>query len=500
VQIVLSQGRYQQAIDVLNQPPHSVIQAIAVPNGATRPAAPNIRSTEFASLVYQLQLRAYVGLQKLDDARQTMDNLERTASKSGGGEAVTAIYVELGKQLQEELERLKKLGDRTRFSEVRTSFENFLKDLSQRPGQTLSSLIWIAETYYGLGEATDEDASEAAFYFDKAGISYEKILDRARNDPKFIEQGTLFAIKLRLLNCKRRQHGFQEALNVAADLLAQKPNSLEAQMETAYILQEWGMSQEGDSWKKLRDAIVGGQIGKTKTTFWGWGQIGLNLQRLLATANPESKTKYQPQLYESQYNAAYCRQQYGLAQSDRAKKKAELEKAKYGILAFVSVSGAIGEEWWNKLDQLYRQIQTDLGENAVALEKPTESLAAPVPIAQTPSPKEAKPTQPKTPATSEASESGSGWGLILCAIVIFGFGGVGIFWMVKSQKRPRRAAYGTKTPAVLPANFPGSTPSRRPGASQRTRRRPSKRNPADPHGGKSKDPSKRPKRPKQEEP
>ena len=497
VQILLSKGQYDRAATVLTGSPHSVIEAIAVPDGTKRPPGPNIQSTEFASLVYQLQLRAYVGMQKLSEARKAMDSLEKVASATGGGEAVTAIYVELGKQLEQELKRLKGLGDQQRLAEVRTSFENFLRDLFERPGQTLASLVWIAETYYGLAEGTEDDEAEAAMYFDNAAASYQEILKRAKEDPSFIDPATLFAVKLRQVNCKRRQGDFEGAVDIAAELLQAKPNSLEGQVEAAYALQEWGT--RGDkkvSTQKLRLAMLGGPIGKAKIACWGWGQIGLNLQRLLAAGKSGDRDKYQGKLYEARYNAAYCRHQYALAQGQGPQIKEQLERAKNEILAFASITDNVDPDWWNRFDKLYRTIQKDLGEQPVALEKPTVPVSAPAAVAtrttETPKRDAAAPRKKAAPARKKEA-SGSGLGTMILCVLLFGAGGAIIFFLVKSQtRRPRRVQYGAPEVPVLPPGRPaqatGAPKAARSAKPAATRRKPA--------GAEGPQPQRKPKRPK----
>ncbi|GIS62281.1 MAG: hypothetical protein CM1200mP2_45060 [Planctomycetaceae bacterium] len=63
-------------------------------------------------------------------------------------------------------------------TEVLEAFGDFRGRLRQRTDQTFNSLIWIAETYSGLGQGATEK-TRAATFFGHAAESYQQILDRA---------------------------------------------------------------------------------------------------------------------------------------------------------------------------------------------------------------------------------------------------------------------------------------------------------------------------------
>ncbi|HLQ46576.1 MAG TPA: hypothetical protein VK137_17665, partial [Planctomycetaceae bacterium] len=239
-EILLSAGQYQPAIDLLQKQPHSVLVAVSVEDEKRRPAHPNIRSARFASHIYQLLLRGRVGLQQLDAAREVMGQLEQLAEHSGGADAVTAVYVQLGRELEKELNRLKGAGDSKRFNDVRRSFENFLDGLYKRDDQNLSSLTWIAETYYGLAQSTLDSAADSKAYFERAAATYQLILDRAKKNKQFADKDRLAGIRLRLINCLRRQGDFKQAEKLVKTLLAERPKATDVQFEAAYVWHDQG--------------------------------------------------------------------------------------------------------------------------------------------------------------------------------------------------------------------------------------------------------------------
>jgi hypothetical protein len=92
----------------------------------------------------------------------------------------------------------------------------------QREDQNLSSLTWIAETYYGLAQSSLDNASESKTYFERASSTFVSILDRSKKDKEFKDKDRLAGVRLRLANCKRRQGEFQEAETMLKQLIVER--------------------------------------------------------------------------------------------------------------------------------------------------------------------------------------------------------------------------------------------------------------------------------------
>jgi len=448
-EILLSAGQYQPALDLLSNVPHSVLVATNVDDQTRRPPSPSVRSAKFASHIYQLLLRARVGLQQLNEAREVMAQLEQLAEHSGGADAVTAVYVQLGKELEKELIRLKGAGDKARFNEVRKSFEQFLDGLYQREDQNLSSLTWIAETYYGLAQSSLDNADESKTYFERAASTYLSILDRAKKEKAFSDKDRIAGIRLRLANCKRRQGDFDEAEKLLRVLIAERPRAADVQFEMAYVWFDQGKAGKTEFLKKSVEGEKRGQQGEV----WGWTELSTRLQRLVADGRPETRDRYGDKLYEAWYNTSLCRQKLGQAQPTTAKKQAELEIAKSIVQTFVRISVDIPDDWWKKFDRLYRQIQSDLGQSPNPLERPTTIVLASAPDKNKPRVDETNETTTKTAAEkttakkdSEAATHKSGSGTTSVAVfllIIVGGGGASIWMMInkKSRKKSIRLAH-----------------------------------------------------------
>jgi tetratricopeptide (TPR) repeat protein len=455
VQILVAARKYPEAITILTGDPHSVQVAIQVGDERARPkAGGTVKSVPFASLVYQLLLRCYVGVQDLDSAQVAMEKLEAVGGNDGA--ALTAIYQQLGKELENELERLKALGQLDAYNEVRTSFETFLKKMADREAQTVGSLTWIAVTYFGLAEGSKDAPSEATAYFESAGTTYQTILDRAGADPEFIDPSRLTSVRLRLANCRRHQGEFEAAEELVKAILEEnrkaKKNNLDVQLEANYIHQAWG-SEKGMA-EHFRTAMRGDK----DANMWGWGQTALRLQGLLDSGKPGAEEKYRNKFYESRHAMAVCRLEFGKVQN-QAKKTEEIERAIIEINSFVRITADFDDEWFDKFAAVYLQCYETLGRVPVELERALEYQPQPE---EEEKPNDEDPIDAIDPTKVELADADDEGGSEM-AFVIFGvFGLIGLggagFMVMKGSKGRRstpelEAAAAGVAPTIAPPSF-----------------------------------------------
>jgi len=404
-------GEFPATIDRLTKgAENSVVAAIEVPDGTIRPED-GIQSKSFAGLTYRLLLRAYVGTQQIDQALQTMTKLERV-----GGEDILAAYTQLGIELQEELRRLKMSGENERLAQVRDSFEKFLQKVyDSRNKSDYNSLLWIGETYYGLGQGVAGDPISAATYYAKAGDAYSEILSGGLATPD-----SKNAVQLRLARCRRQQKQFDEALKIVEEILTQNPMTLDAQFEAAHILTDWGAENDP---AKFTDAIQGKKDATGKATvIWGWSQLSRRLQQISAK-DPQGEIRNR--FVDSRFELSNCRRRFAsvsAADADKQRKAAMAE-----VTSFVQAVRDLDDVAFARFDRLYQDLQADLGQAPTPLER---NLAAAEPAEPTPDAPAAN--REKTPAEQaaqpvvNAEPEGAGWllpvlGLSLCAGLAGGF-------------------------------------------------------------------------------
>ncbi|MCA8987450.1 MAG: hypothetical protein KDA78_07410 [Planctomycetaceae bacterium] len=456
-QIEIMRGNDGKAVELLTVEPHSVIKAISVAEGTARPKEDfEIKSATFASFTYQQLLRAYIGTKQLDKAEETRGMLEQVAGESGGGEALTAVYIELGRELQNELERLRKQNDLERLKNVRSGFEAFLNQLFERKtGQTYGSLIWIAETYFGLAEGSGEDPAKAKQYYSSAAKTYGEIIKRGENDTKFIDPARLTGVRLRLVNCLKEEGNFPVAEETIKKVLASNPKALDAQIAAAEVYQAWG-EKDKDA-EKFLDAVRGKKF-EDGTVIWGWGDISKRLLMIIDAGN--APDDYKSRNREVQFKLAQSRFQYADMITDLSASEDQLRRAKADIVTFAQYSPDLVETpWWSQFDELYQDVQRGLGEAIVPLQKPTEGLVSETPEESrysTPEEDERAHAE-KTPAETAPAEQPSSLGsyLMMGLAALIGLGILGYTFTVSAKPRKK------KSTAELIARMPKGSSSRK---------------------------------------
>ncbi|MCA9049769.1 MAG: hypothetical protein KDA89_13630 [Planctomycetaceae bacterium] len=414
---------------------NSIVHAIAVPEGKSRPET-GVQSAAFAGQTLRLLLRAYVGTQKIDDALKTMNALEAV-----GGQDIAAVYTQLGRELQEELERLKASGEAERLQQVRQSFEQFLEKVyTQRDKSDYNSLLWIGETYFGLGQGSAEDAVAANGYYEKANQAYKEILDS-----NLAEGNSILAIKLRMIRCQRAQGLYEQAVGLAQQVLAENDLSLDVQFEAAYALADWGAAADGQPEKLL--ASIEGVEDNGKKTIWGWSGI---TRRLTARQNSTDWADLKDRFLEARYE--YINSRYRYAKTNAPEAEQQLKSAMGECMSFVMVFTDLDDAWFARFDKLYQDVQTELGQVPMALERPAPpEIPADEPAAEQPEPKPAAEPQADTaPVTSPIDETPN-WLLAGIALALAAGGGFGAYRLLgKPVALPKAVSHASSGSFSVP--------------------------------------------------
>lgn len=319
--------------------------------------------------IYKTALRAYISALAgeanpaplIDKARGLMDALKTHLGQTPQGQQqLVQIYVRLARDLQQQME----IADAQAKRALGVGFETFLKEVAADTSD-VNILYWVAETYRGMGESFAAEgkglSAEARNYFGRAAQTYQKILDRKQADPNYISAAMATTVQLQLAKAKKGMGDYVAAANIYESILKANPLLLPVQVEAARLYQDWGGSGPNQHENYLR-AIVGARPDPAKNganTIWGWGEIARR-----TTSSPQ----FRSQFFEARYNLAWCRYQYAKAQSDPARRKEQLQRAKSDIALTVGLYPDLGDEGRKKqFDSLLRQIQRELGEPASGL-------------------------------------------------------------------------------------------------------------------------------------
>lgn len=433
---------------------NSVVAAIQVPDGETRPVD-GVRSNSFASLTWRLLLRAYVGTQQIDHALEVMPQLEKV-----GGQDILAVYTQLGLELQAELKRLKSAGDSERLTQTRDSFEKFLlKVYETRNKSDYNSLLWIGETYFGLGQGIAADPTASADYYAKAADAYSEIINGG-----LATEANGTAVQLRLARCRRRQQQFSEAYRICDAILKTNPNALDAQFEVAHVLSDWGSAQEP---AKLLDAIQG-----VRTTdgnpghVWGWSLMSRKLQQSLQrAASPEMKERF----IDARYELTNSRRRYAKTNAPDGDK--QLASALAEVTSFVQVYRDLDDASFAKFDRLYQDLQSDLGKAPKPLKREldadekvvhSEVNEGKTPDIQTPAAEVAATSPQAAPPPSNGLLLGT---LVTCLSI--GIGAV-FFVLMRKPKRRVRIPGRDKAPKFSGVTLSGPNEMMMPAVDDRT--------------------------------
>ncbi|MEX0677517.1 MAG: hypothetical protein WD063_10610 [Pirellulales bacterium] len=370
-QICVESGDTAKAIFWLEQPKFGPLTLVK----AGHPAAAR---EGFAVETYKMALRAYVSVspQQLEKAEEAMNALEKLVGGTGDAKAaenLTAIYISLGRQLQDHLKELRKSGNTNELDSVSKAFEVFLDRVVKRDaGGSYASLNWAGETYYSLGAGFDEGGSSASprakSYLQKATTAYRRMLEMAQKDPKYKDQpDALVGMRLRLADCLMRGGDFDEAIKTVADVLKDRQMLISAQVQAAEIYQAKGATDP----KGYELAILGGQPKRDGTNLiWGWGKISK-----MTMNNP----KFEQTFHQARLNIAAARYQYALAQKDKARRTKVLEAAVGDLWQTYKLLPKLGgPDTTTQYDRTLKKIQKALGkpETGLAEFKQRDAAAA----------------------------------------------------------------------------------------------------------------------------
>jgi cellulose synthase operon protein C len=361
------------AIELLTKSPHSVIAAVSVGEGESRPSdASKARSAKIASFAYQQLLRSYVGVRDLDAARDARQKLEQVAG-SDNPAALTAIYVEFGRELQRELNQLRAIGQSDRATKTREAFEDFLNDLAARSdGQSLTSLLWIAETYAGLADDARNSSDSFATYVQKSAEVYNRILARA-DEPGFLPSPSYkTAIRLNLAVNQRRQKDFQAAEKTILELLRESPSAPDLQAEAATLYEEWGIAEGSAGQARLVTAVSGR---RTAPEIWGWNGFVQRLQREPAARRTDAVNRL---LLDARAHLASA--SLALAQSVQAPadKQRHLDRARHACLSFIRSTPGYSDEDYDRFNRLYAAVQRESRQPVTSLPRDSAQISAAV--------------------------------------------------------------------------------------------------------------------------
>ncbi len=318
-QICLLAGENRQAVDWLT---HSRFGPLASNNKV---------SLEVKLGALLTALRAYVGIENLDQAEETMNQLETIIQEQSADEKkVTQIYISLGRQLEDRLKELHASGDTEQAKKVAAGFELFLLRIRQRGRtNTFQSLYWVADTFIRLGGGLESGQK----YYAEAAQTYENILKRIADEPDWAQKNATESIQVRLAETQRFTGQFESALKTLDKLLEKSRGRIDLQAEAARTLEAWGRQEP----KRLVQAVTGGFPSKN---VWGWN----GLIRRTSTDVDRFADVY----YESYLGRFRCVLQSIEKEQDAKKREKLLAEAKRDFETLKQLRPELGGQKWRE--------------------------------------------------------------------------------------------------------------------------------------------------------
>lgn len=315
----------------------------------------------YTTEAYKTALRAYVSTLAEGDsdatikkAKEVMAAMKAELSGPDGEKRLVSTYINLAQDLRKQMD----IASGPTKQALANGFEAFLGQVSA-DSSDLNVLQWVGETFYNIGGSFAEDPQtekSAKPYFEKAIATYERILAKDAQDPKFIDDGLEIQTRMRIAQSKRNLGGHEDykaAINAFEEILKKKPMMLNVQVEAAHTYQQWAKTGKADLYKL---AMGGARPGDDKkNVIWGWGKIS----QLTARNEAFSST-----FHESRYNLALCRFRYAEKETDAKKKLEYMKQAQRDIeITYKLYPNMGGKEFFDSYDKLLKNVQKAVGQS-----------------------------------------------------------------------------------------------------------------------------------------
>ncbi|MBR5626026.1 MAG: hypothetical protein IKW74_00215, partial [Thermoguttaceae bacterium] len=313
-QIYMAQNDTENADKWMSHPvigPYIRVNALLTSSGEeTENATGTVLEPDFQMATMELMLRILVRQKKFDQAEQLMQTLESIADSGKESVRLTTVYLQLGKQIEEQIRSLSEAarrGDKAKQQElddVSQGFETFLKRISvQEEGNTYQTLYWVADTFFclaqGLGGNVSKPSPQVISYYESAGRTYQAILKKIELDPSWAPGFAETQTTIRLAECLRATNRFNNAVKILIPLLQKNSNLVEVQIEAAKTYQAWGLVNR----EYYLRAIQGAEPqADGQNLIWGWNGL---ISRLARSLNGNSPDKNQRTLNDMFYTACY---------------------------------------------------------------------------------------------------------------------------------------------------------------------------------------------------
>jgi hypothetical protein len=352
IRMLLAEGKSAEAARWASRPELSAIAALR-----SRPELVEDRLVKLDT--YRTALQASVAqLGQGGDAAEVLrqlntivDEMRNAAGTDEEGRKLLAgIFVAIARDLQELVESA---GSAESKEKLASGLGVLAGDVGKN-AQDFATRLWSAQTLTKVAEALGPRADSRQQLLADASDVLDSILAREAQSPGWIQPATsqLLVVK-QLAGVHRLRGNYQESIEKYKEVLQANNAMVDVQEEAARTLQAWGDSGAKGKHElaMLGDGVDAKSRGKI---IWGWGK----LSQVLA-----GKPQFDKLFFDARYELSVCMYKTGLAQTDAAKKKQYLEKAKTELertaLLYPELGGAENKK---RYENLLRLLQKELGQ------------------------------------------------------------------------------------------------------------------------------------------
>ena len=364
-QIYIEDGKQTEALALVEDAKVGILPLVSKNHEATQRKG-------FHSETYRLALRGYIALLGQSEtpsaiikkAVVVMDGLKKSVSDDEKGQRqLVAIYYGLARDLEALIKASKSDAQRKVLS---SGFERFVSEVGQG-SKEFNVQQGVAETFMGMGkgfENGDEQTPDSLKYYQMASAAFQRILDRVGEEKDWIGKDSVTQVRWRQALAKRAVGEYGEAMKLFATILMDRNSMLDLQIEAAKTYQQWARTQKSGRAKDFyyTKATNGGFMDKKagRNIVWGW-------DKLARVAFRDPQGRFVNTYLEARYNQFLCRYEYAVSQKTKERKDKHLNIGKKSINTLLKVhKGGLGG-WRARYDDLYRKIQTGLGETPTGL-------------------------------------------------------------------------------------------------------------------------------------
>ena len=452
-------AEHQQVLDLLFEGKHAVEFTIGVPEGEGRPAT-GAKSAGFAADSYELALHAFVGTQKIDEALDVMQRLDGLGAGTN-----PELYVNLGRQMEKQLDKLKAEGKQDEVTALSDSLQKFLDSIAERSeGLSFHSFLWLGQTYANIGKRLEKGTQKREEFLEYASDKYGKILAKVASDPTFAKPNQATIVRLKQAEILSLKDDFEQAMTRIEEVLTERPSDLTAHVEACKVLQAWGESDPSANGERFLQALTG----KYSEKIWGWAPLSRKLHdKVAAMVSDKARGKipdtpeitasiadFEEKELAARLGASECRLAYANSLSDNGKKNKQLRSAQTELELFAFASPNLEDEWRVKFSSLYDKVQRARNVQPQPLKWPEPDKAnaadAEVVAENKTGDQVASKSVAKTGEAESTDEGGSSMLFIILGTVMAGGAAVGAYFLMGKPQKRTKVSYADSAP-TLPA-------------------------------------------------